>query len=185
MCLLFVLWLALRRSTRKVSRLLNPKGWTSRRRRTCHSDRPPGRPCRESPGLFFISLSHSLECDGSGLSIPAGASASLNSSAVGESAHSGGPWNFYIVSSRGEPMNSTAQGSADHPELALSFLDQKTTMQIGRGGSISVLMIVNPSIVLPAGNPQPQNERRPSKPLEPPLDLTMLKANWKPLPRTQ
>ena len=38
-----------------------PKGWTSRSRRTRHTCRPPGRPCRESPGLFVLSLSHYVE----------------------------------------------------------------------------------------------------------------------------
>ena len=48
--------------TRKVSSLPTLRGWTSRSRRTSHMLRPPGRPCRESPGLFVLSLSHSLEC---------------------------------------------------------------------------------------------------------------------------
>ena len=53
---------ALRRSHMEGQQPPNPKGWTSRSRRTSHLDRPPGRPCRESPGLFVLSLSHSLEC---------------------------------------------------------------------------------------------------------------------------
>ena len=53
---------ALRRSHAEGQQPPNPKGWTSRSRRTSHLDRPPGRPCRESPGLFVLSLSHSLEC---------------------------------------------------------------------------------------------------------------------------
>ena len=48
--------------TRKVGCLPTLRGWTSRSRRTNHLDRPPRRPCRESPGLFVLSLSHSLEC---------------------------------------------------------------------------------------------------------------------------
>ena len=39
----------------------NPKGWTSRSRCTNHLDQPPGRPCRESPGLFVLSLSHYVD----------------------------------------------------------------------------------------------------------------------------
>ena len=54
---------ALRRSHTEGQQPPNPKGWTSRSRRTSHLDRPPGRPCRESPGLFVLSLSHSLECN--------------------------------------------------------------------------------------------------------------------------
>ena len=48
--------------TRKVSSLPTLRGGSSRSRRTSHLDRPPGRPCRESPGLFVLSLSHSSEC---------------------------------------------------------------------------------------------------------------------------
>ena len=47
---------ALRRSHAEGQQPPNPKGWTSRSRRTSHLDRPPGRPCRESPGLFVLSL---------------------------------------------------------------------------------------------------------------------------------
>ena len=47
---------ALRRSHTEGQQPPNPKGWTSRSRRTSHLDRPPGRPCRESPGLFVLSL---------------------------------------------------------------------------------------------------------------------------------
>ena len=54
---------ALRRSHAEGRQPPIPKGWTSRSRRTSHFDRPPGRPCRESPGLFVLSLSHSLECN--------------------------------------------------------------------------------------------------------------------------
>ena len=54
---------ALRRSHTEGQQPPNPKGWTSRSRRTSHLDRPPGRPCRESPGLFVLSLSHSWECN--------------------------------------------------------------------------------------------------------------------------
>ena len=57
-CVLFVLFVAgaLRRSHTEGQQPPNPKGWTSRSRRTSHLDRPPGRPCRESPGLFVLSL---------------------------------------------------------------------------------------------------------------------------------
>ena len=48
---------ALRRSHAEGRQPPIPKGWTSRSRRTSHFDRPPGRPCRESPGLFVLSLS--------------------------------------------------------------------------------------------------------------------------------
>ena len=63
-----LLWLffvagALRRSHAEGRQPPNHKGWTSRSRRTSHSDRPPGRLCRESPGLFVLSLSHSWECN--------------------------------------------------------------------------------------------------------------------------
>ena len=54
---------ALRRSHTEGQQPPNPKVWTSRSRRTSHLDRPPGRPCRESPGLFVLSLSHSWECN--------------------------------------------------------------------------------------------------------------------------
>ena len=54
---------ALRRSHTEGRQPPNPKGWTSRSRRTSHLDRPPGRPCRESPGLFVLSLSHSSKCN--------------------------------------------------------------------------------------------------------------------------
>ena len=60
---------ALRRSHTEGQQPPNPKGWTSRSRRTSHMLRPPGRPCRESPGLFVLSLSHSVECTDSGSSI--------------------------------------------------------------------------------------------------------------------
>ena len=53
---------ALRRSHAEGQQPPNPKGWTSRSRRTSHLDRPPEHPCRESPGLFVLSLSLSLEC---------------------------------------------------------------------------------------------------------------------------
>ena len=68
----------------------NPKGWTLRSCHTIHLDRPPGRPCRRSPGLFVLSLSRSLDRDGGGLSIPGRASlASSNASAAGESIPAG------------------------------------------------------------------------------------------------
>ena len=54
---------ALRRSHTEGQQPPNPKGWTSRSRRTSHLDHPPERPCRESPGLFVLSLSHSWECN--------------------------------------------------------------------------------------------------------------------------
>ena len=47
---------ALRGSHTEGQQPPNPKGWTSRSRCTNHLDRPPGRPCRESPGLFVLSL---------------------------------------------------------------------------------------------------------------------------------
>ena len=47
---------ALRRSHTEGQQPPNPNWWTSRSRRTSHLDRPPGRPCRESPGLFVLSL---------------------------------------------------------------------------------------------------------------------------------
>ena len=68
----------------------NPKRWTLRRRRTSHLDRPPGRPCRESPRLFVLSLSHSMECTDGRLSIHPRDSASSNANAVGESTTAGG-----------------------------------------------------------------------------------------------
>ena len=52
---------ALRGSHTEGQQPPNPKGWTSRSRRTNHLDRPPGRPCRESPGLFVLSLSHYVD----------------------------------------------------------------------------------------------------------------------------
>ena len=61
-CVCFVAG-ALRRSHTEGQQPPNPKGWTSRSRRTSHLDRPPGRPCRESPGLFVLSLSHSWGCN--------------------------------------------------------------------------------------------------------------------------
>ena len=48
--------------TRKDGSLPTLRGGPLRSRRTSHSDRPPRRPCRESPGMFVLSLSHSLEC---------------------------------------------------------------------------------------------------------------------------
>ena len=54
---------ALRRSHTEGQQPPNPNGWTSRSRRTRYTCRPPGRPCRESPGLFVLSLLHSLECN--------------------------------------------------------------------------------------------------------------------------
>ena len=67
-CVLLCCFLAgaLRRSHTEGQQPPNPKVWTSRSRRTSHLDRPPGRPCRESPGLFVLSLSHSVECVGEG-----------------------------------------------------------------------------------------------------------------------
>ena len=91
-CVLFVvvLWLGLRRSHAEGQQPPNPKGWILRSRRTSHLDRPPGRPCRKSPRLFVLSLTHSLECSSSGLSIHARTSASLNANAVDESTTAGG-----------------------------------------------------------------------------------------------
>ena len=60
-CVCFVAG-ALRRSHAESRQPPNPKGWTSRSCLTGHLFRPPGRPCRKSPGLFVLSLSHSLEC---------------------------------------------------------------------------------------------------------------------------
>ena len=68
----------------------NPKGWTSRSRRTSHLDRPPGRPCRESPGLFVLSFSHSVDRAAWVVSPRKRVSASLNASAAGESTTAGG-----------------------------------------------------------------------------------------------
>ena len=48
--------------TRKVGNLPTLRGGPQRSRHTSHTDCPPGHPCRESPGLFVLSLSHSLEC---------------------------------------------------------------------------------------------------------------------------
>ena len=82
---------ALRRSHTEGQQPPNPKGWILRSRRTSHLDRPRWRPCRKSPGLFVLSLSHSSDRDGSGLSIHARASpALLNAGATGESTSSGG-----------------------------------------------------------------------------------------------
>ena len=57
----FCAWGAALGNARKVSTPPSPKGRYPASRRTRHSCRPPGRPCRESPGLFVLSLSHSLE----------------------------------------------------------------------------------------------------------------------------
>ena len=54
---------ALRKSHAEERQPQIPKGWTSRSRRTSHLDHRPARPCRESPGLFVLSLSHSVECN--------------------------------------------------------------------------------------------------------------------------
>ena len=66
-CLALVLWLGRCGGlTRTVSSLPTLRSGPVRSRRTSHLDRPPGRPCRKSPGLFVLSLSHSLECDTNG-----------------------------------------------------------------------------------------------------------------------
>ena len=54
-CLCFFVAGALRRSHAEGQQPPNPKGWTSRSRRTSHMLRPLGRPCRESLGLFVLS----------------------------------------------------------------------------------------------------------------------------------
>ena len=59
----FCAWGAALGNARKVSTPPSPKGRYPASRRTRHSCRPPGRPCRESPGLFVLSLSHSSECN--------------------------------------------------------------------------------------------------------------------------
>ena len=119
LCLVVVvLWLGrCEGSTRKVSSLPTLRGGSSRSRRTSHLDRAPGCPCRKSPGLFVLSLSHSLECSSSRLSIHTHTSASLNANADGESTTAGGleaassnacgrvdpqrgPWNFNTMSSQ-------------------------------------------------------------------------------------
>ena len=75
-CFVVVLWLG-RCEGAEGKQPPKTKGLTTRMRRTSHIDRPPGRRCRKSPGLFVLSLSHSLECSSSGLSIHARTSASL------------------------------------------------------------------------------------------------------------
>ena len=95
-CLALVLWLGRcggpqGRSTRKVSSLPTLRGGPVRSRRTSHLDRPPGRPCRKSPGLFVLSVSHSLECDTNGAcQSPRATSASLNANAGDELTTAGG-----------------------------------------------------------------------------------------------
>ena len=82
---------ALRRSHKEGRQPPNPKGWTSRSRRTSHLDRPPGRPCRESPGLLVLSPSHSVDRAAWVVSPRRRASpALLNASAAGESTTVGG-----------------------------------------------------------------------------------------------
>ena len=91
-CLALVLWLGRCGGlTRKVSSLPTLRGGPVRSRRTSHLDRPPGRPCRKSPRLFVLSLSHSLECDtNGGCRSPRATSAPLNANAVDESTTAGG-----------------------------------------------------------------------------------------------
>ena len=57
----FCAWGAALGNARKVSTPPSPEGRYPASRRTRRSCRPPGRPCRESPGLFVLSLSHSSE----------------------------------------------------------------------------------------------------------------------------
>ena len=56
-CVWFCVWGAALGNARKNSTPPSPKGRYPASRHTRHSCRPPGRPCRESPGLFVLSLS--------------------------------------------------------------------------------------------------------------------------------
>ena len=59
----FGVWGAARSHDQKVKRLPTLRGGPAQRPHQIHLDRPPGRPCRESPGLFVLSLSHSWGCN--------------------------------------------------------------------------------------------------------------------------
>ena len=98
-------WVPLRRSS--ASR---PQGVDLRSRRTRHACRPPGRPCRRDPGLFVQFSPHSLDRDGSGLSIHARASpALLNAGAPGESTSE------QVVSRHASPESPNMWSEAYHP----------------------------------------------------------------------
>ena len=138
----------------------NPKGWILRRRRTRHIVRPPGRTCRKSPGVFVLSLSHSMECT----AVPRDP-ASLNANAVGESTTAGdleaapsnasgrvdpqrGSWNLLTMSSqRVSPYNRQSkapQETRDHPSPLLTnwtSCPHTTSATVG-GGSISETKVV-------------------------------------------
>ena len=68
---------------------------------------PLGRPCRKSPGLFVLPLSHSLDRDGSGLSIHARASPALMDAAD--------EWTSWPVVLRLDLLAGGGLGSAPSP----------------------------------------------------------------------
>ena len=111
---------ALRRSHTEGRLPPNPKGCTSRSRRTSHLDRPPGRPCRESPGLFVLSLSHSVDRAAWVVSPRRRASpALLNVSAADESTTAGGL--------KAASLNaSAASESTSLPVVLRRFLSQSS-----------------------------------------------------------
>ena len=96
---------ALRRPHAEGRQPPNPEGWTSRSRRASNLDRPPGRPCRESPGLFcpislaFLGVQQTVGCQSTRATpwiaprqpkLPQARLPTLNVSAASESTTAGG-----------------------------------------------------------------------------------------------